>query len=281
MKDIPTKIAEAKASHEESEEKKRQEIESVRQNWKTVRGSGLRKPPVYKPKPFLKKTEQAIILTFTDGKGSLSPLMLLPYSHKNIASTFDVMHNLFLGNVKNFFQKGLVTGEYNILPRQAVTSIQSVVTSQPVAPTMLTDDNSKVSEQAGVSASGQRPLILSDSDSQDGDSDVQGGHSSDADEDNGVAAGVMLEQMPCHSPDPRVVEQRPVLPLALDIATVSGGKSDSTARKRKRSQGGTKGKQPVDQDFSGLLRPFDLEQISRIMSLVSLTGFMLVHVRRC
>lgn len=90
-------------------------MESFRVNWATIRNNhpGARKPPPYKPKPFLKKTSNVMTSSFGGEKGNLGPMMLLPYTDKFLASTFDVMHNLFLGNDKNFFQKGLVRGDYD------------------------------------------------------------------------------------------------------------------------------------------------------------------------
>ncbi|KAJ9099027.1 hypothetical protein QFC20_005784 [Naganishia adeliensis] len=73
-------------------------------------------PPKYKMTAFLKKYETTIIEPCDHIKGNLSPVMLLPYVDKFVASTFYVRHNLFLGNNKYYVQKGLVVGSYAAPP---------------------------------------------------------------------------------------------------------------------------------------------------------------------
>ncbi|KAI5454464.1 hypothetical protein NCC49_004516 [Naganishia albida] len=126
-------IAEARRAHEEREAHQRLAVESLRVNWATIRNNhpGARKPPPYKPKPFLKKTSDVITSSFRGEKGNLSPMMLLPYTDRFLASTFDVMHNLFLGNDKNFFQKGLVRGDYD--QEQNMPSASGAPENQPRA----------------------------------------------------------------------------------------------------------------------------------------------------
>jgi hypothetical protein len=107
LKAMPAAIDEAKRKHFEAEEEKVRQTDALRARWPSIRAQhpGMSMPGRYKPKAFLKKTEKAIVKEFDQYRGNLSATMILPYVDKFVASTFDVMHNLFLGNIKNYYQR--------------------------------------------------------------------------------------------------------------------------------------------------------------------------------
>lgn len=303
---IPKAIHEAKNRHYAQEEELRRRIENLRDNWSQIRGlhPGARKPTKYNPKPFLRKTEEAIVASFGQEKGNISPIMLLPYADKFLASSFDVMHNLFLGNNKNYFQKGLVRGDYVVpiasVPVPAATAASEATESPPAKqrPALSSSTDMINALDPAVTALLQESSDSDSSDSQGDDDDmadeeigtrtltgVEGGliriESSGVSNRSGGPSTLFGESRVVNipGPDPRqgetIIGTQQVASERGGAASRSAGSeqgrlgSQAQTKGKGKARGKGKGKKGKDKEFDGLLRPFDLDIIGELMEQVS------------